>query len=188
MTWDDIAFKHATDKARVHRTTATQGHGYMDIYERMLSSARIGSVLELGIDQGASLRTWCDIWPDAQIIGVDRLDREYEVDRAIVRLGDAADAQFVDAIGRQYGPFDVIVDDASHDPKQVIVSFRALFGHLRHGGWYFIEDLYWPQVMATLPELTHQAVKEFRIIPDAIAANRNVLGVMLIAVQHQGED
>ena len=41
---------------------------------------------------------------------------------------------------KKYGKFDVIIDDGSHFPKDVIFSFKYLFDTLNNNGLYFIED------------------------------------------------
>jgi len=61
--------------------------------------------------------------------------------------GAAGDTQFLDAMSRELGPFDIIIDDGSHMSHHIIASFNALFPHVRPGGIYVVEDLataYWP--------------------------------------------
>jgi hypothetical protein len=48
---------------------------------------------------------------------------------------------------REYGPFDMILDDGSHMNEHVIYSFEHLFQSVKSGGVYAIEDVstsYWP--------------------------------------------
>lgn len=47
MSWDDVAYRHNTDKARVIHSGAA-GHGYMDTYQEVLGEASVGALLELG--------------------------------------------------------------------------------------------------------------------------------------------
>jgi hypothetical protein len=50
-------------------------------------------------------------------------------------------------MSQKYGPFDMIIDDGSHLSPDVIYSFENLFGHVKSGGVYVIEDIctsYWP--------------------------------------------
>ena len=47
------------------------------------------------------------------------------------------------------GPFDIIIDDGSHINSHQIFTFKALFGSLKDGGTYVIEDTqtsYWPHM------------------------------------------
>ena len=59
----------------------------------------------------------------------------------IMEYGDQSDAQFLDRVARQHGPWDLIVDDGGHMMHQQITSFRSMFPHVTSGGMYFIEDL-----------------------------------------------
>ena len=61
--------------------------------------------------------------------------------------GDQGDAQFLNSMARELGPFDIIIDDGSHMSHHIIASLNALFPHVRPGGMYVVEDLataYWP--------------------------------------------
>jgi len=61
--------------------------------------------------------------------------------------GDQNDSGLLNKIGRQPGPFDIIIDDGSHVNEHVKTSFRSLFPYVRPGGLYVVEDLqtaYWP--------------------------------------------
>jgi hypothetical protein len=70
-------------------------------------------------------------------------------------LGSQDDPEFLDAIAyghrpagwaidawRPYGPFDLIIDDASHLSGLTIASFKALYKHLKPGGLYVVEDVH----------------------------------------------
>ena len=44
-------------------------------------------------------------------------------------------------IGESEGPFDIVVDDGSHQPKHIITTFEALYPFLKDEGHYFVEDV-----------------------------------------------
>lgn len=185
MTWDEVAIDCHTDKASV-LYGGGEGHGYMAAYERYLPHDPT-AVLELGVDQGASLRLWDRLFPRADIYGVDLHDRERDVpDRTTVLVGDCSDPGFIEPMARQLGPFDIVVDDASHVPAQVARSFATLFGHVVPGGIYAIEDLYWPDAIPLLAtRLVHQKIERVVLTPDRISRDRNVLGPLLIIIEKQ---
>ena len=95
--------------------------------------------------------------------------------RIEVRRGSQEDAEFLNRVCDELGPFDVIIDDGSHMPQHVTSSFNILFPRLRDGGYYMIEDVqttFWPQfggsalggatmrlAMATLENLHHAEIK-----------------------------
>ena len=112
-------------------------------------------VLEIGIggynrprQGGGSLRMWKEYFPLGTIIGVDVFDKSrLAEDRIVIIQGDQTDSTFLDSVGREHGPFDVVVDDGSHHCADVISTFDALFPHVAMGGMYAMEDIqsgYWP--------------------------------------------
>lgn len=146
-----------TDLGRLHGTDKALGHGYTDFYERLIGHLRDRPMrlLEFGIggysdsaSGGESLRMWRDYFPHAEIIGVDIFDKSAVAgDRITILQGDQSDRAFLSRLGREHGPFDVVIDDGSHVPDHVIITFEALFPHVVDGGYYFVEDIqtsYWP--------------------------------------------
>jgi len=101
-------------------------------------------ILELGIDYGGSLLFWSDFFmhPRAMIIGLDiKLPEGITFPKRVaVRQCDQNDSIALEKIAKQYGPFDIIIDDASHWRKETENSFNALMRYVKPGGYYIIED------------------------------------------------
>lgn len=145
---DSLARYYGTDKSSI-------GHGYARLYERHLKSRRLSvrSVLEIGVGGstsgegyetaagGRSLRMWRDYFPRAQIIGVDLHWKAVAGGRITFEQGDQSDAAFLAVLAERYGPFDLVIDDGSHIGTHINASFKALWGAVRSGGLYVIEDL-----------------------------------------------
>jgi len=121
---------------------------YFPIYESLLASFRTKPVrvLEIGVFLGGSLRMWREyLHADAVIVGID-LDpacaRHDDPAQGVhVRIGAQQDPVFLDALLREFGPFDVILDDGSHVTEHIAASFDHLFRHgLAEGGLYLVED------------------------------------------------
>lgn len=138
QTLDELAIAHVTDKS-------SQYHWYTAIYPHYLERYRHLPIrlLELGVYKGASLRMWADYFthPNRSIIGID-IDTDYlEGDLPertwAVKSDQATPLQFV----IDYGPFDFIIDDASHVCERTIASFKAWWPHLKPGGLYVVEDI-----------------------------------------------
>jgi hypothetical protein len=137
-------------KPRAHKWTH-----YFATYETIFAPSRTRAlrILEIGIYQGASLRLWRSYFenPEAVIVGIDidrtctRFDSPRE--NVHVRIGNQADPVFLDTVTRDFGPFDIIIDDGSHHSSHLIQSFNHLFvGALKDDGIYVAEDLhanYW---------------------------------------------
>lgn len=143
---DEIALQHQTDKASdVHDYCRT-------VYESLFEPLRTDPItlLELGVSEGSSIRTWRDYFPNATIIGVDNnlqvgLDKDLkhldlnELNIFLYEL-DQADPQLPTVIA-EHIPLDIVIDDCSHDNSMTAASFNLLWPCLKPGGLYIIEDL-----------------------------------------------
>lgn len=135
MTLDEIFVKHGTDKGSTE-------HDYGPIYEEHFWSRRLEpvSVVELGVWKGDSLRAWKEYFPSARIFGIDR-DPKPNIPGVKIAQIEQTDDNLIGNFGDLQGPFDIIIDDASHISSKTIRSFQLLWPHLKPGGIYVIEDL-----------------------------------------------
>jgi hypothetical protein len=133
-----IGLKYGTDKA-------SSGHNYLNFYETFFAPLRHQplTVLEIGVLEGASLKTWRDYFPKSKIIGVDILPsaKRFERDRVIVEVLDQSNIDELTRLSLKHGPFDVVIDDGSHMWEHQICSLRAIFPFLKNDGIYVVEDL-----------------------------------------------
>lgn len=101
-------------------------------------------LLEIGIDKGGSLLMWKDYFPKGQIAGLDiKLPRDFTPPEGVTMYeGDQRDTHFLHQVAEKEAPggFDIIIDDGSHYGKNTKITFWTLFGHLKKGGYYVIED------------------------------------------------
>jgi hypothetical protein len=138
MSLDYIGILEGTDKTSLSAD-------YLRHYERILGKLRIEPIqlLEIGVAEGASLRTWERFLPFATIIGVDNNKGclRFAGDRVTVEIGSQADPKFLSALAAKYQP-SVIIDDGSHQSAHVFLTFEHLFPSLLPGGIYVIEDVY----------------------------------------------
>jgi tetratricopeptide (TPR) repeat protein len=58
----------------------------------------------------------------------------------VVEIGSQFDGDFLASLARKYTP-DIIIDDGSHISEHQIFSFERLFGSLKPGGLYLVEDI-----------------------------------------------
>lgn len=134
-------------------------HGYHRYYESKLAPYRDIDglrILEIGAEKGKSLRTWTEYFSKPAAIhgiayGADPVAARNEACKAV---GDekckyvnifALDQSDTEALGKlcQEEPdgWHLIIDDGSHLPRHQLISFQALFPHLKPGGLYVIEDI-----------------------------------------------
>jgi hypothetical protein len=110
-------------------------------------------VLEIGVNNGAGLQLWRQYFdhPDSRVVGIDIQELCAHFDKPSknvhVRIGSQADPDFLAGLVKEFGKFDIIIDDGSHVSSHMITSFNVLFGDgLKESGIYLVEDLhanYW---------------------------------------------
>ena len=117
---------------------------FIEAYQKHFAGLNPKRVLEIGVQNGGSLKIWRDMFPRAEIVGID-IDEECTRQRDTnieVRIGDQTDEKFLESLGE----FDIIIDDGGHKMSQQQISFNLLMPKLREGGIYIIEDThtsYW---------------------------------------------
>lgn len=135
-TLQQIAEEYDTDKA---------SHGYCEIYEKKMGLLRDKpiKILEIGVFYGASLRTWREYFTKAEIHGIDiRLDRCKNINGVSLHEFDVGNHKLLEDFARKYGPWDIIIDDASHTMKHQQNTFDILWSSVNPDGFFVIEDLH----------------------------------------------
>lgn len=126
---------------------------YLDEYDRLFQHYRDEPIrlLEIGIQNGGSLEIWSKFFSKAEkLVGSDInpacMELQFEDPRIGVVVADANTDEAEQRILELSGHFDVIVDDGSHQSRDIVRSFARYFKHLNDGGLYVTEDLhcsYW---------------------------------------------
>lgn len=143
-----LGAKYGTDKVHDHHYTPHYHRRFRELRDEPITLLEIGVG---GYDDpnagGESLRMWADYFPNGNIIGLDITHKTLAMpDGVIIEQGDQSDPRVLHHLGGAYGPFDIVIDDGSHRPADIVQSWVVLWGYLRDGGWYCIEDLqtaYW---------------------------------------------
>ncbi len=126
------------------KTDKGSAHGYERYYKDVLSEDT-KSLLEIGIKAGRSLRAWRHLLPNALLYGIDITDKLF--DRKIVNEANVniviTDSTMIGAGDLLPQNFDVIIDDGSHNYKDVIATFENY--HNKFNKFYVIEDAMYKQ-------------------------------------------
>lgn len=126
---------------------------YFKVYDRYFNQfvAKNANILEIGIENGGSLKLWHEFFENANIYGIDinkdvkKLNLDFA---ASIDIGDQADNEFWKMYLEKNIKFDVIIDDGGHGMHQQLTSLIHLFPNLNEGGVYLIEDThtsYWKE-------------------------------------------
>lgn len=132
---------------------------YIATYKELLAPLKDKpvTILELGVLSGASLLMWYEYFThqNSKIIGLDMsppvnlealYPQDHEVNLCHFRehvfqyQGQQDDDYLLESIIQKHGPFDIVIDDASHRLAPTAASFRGLKDHVKPGGLYIIED------------------------------------------------
>lgn len=141
QSFKELCLKHGTDKVIGRH----QFHDYDLRYPIYFESIRTNPVklLEIGVQDGCSIRMWEDYFPNACITGID-IDPKcanLDFDRSKIFIGKQEDTDFLLGVSSRRGPFDIIIDDGGHICWEQQQTFKTLFPLLSDGGIYVIEDL-----------------------------------------------
>jgi len=136
-TLDSIGQRYGTDKS-------SGQNNFLNFYDRFLAPLRNKPVklLEIGVLNGGSVRTWQDYFYNGKIVGVDINPevKRFATARVQIEVADQSKTQDLDSLAEK-GPFDVVIDDGSHVWPHQILTFRKLINVVEPGGFYIIEDL-----------------------------------------------
>lgn len=130
MSLYELAIKYGSDKASIE-------HNYCQFYEDTLPN-NPKKILEIGVFKGASIRMWKEYFPDAEIHGLDLfIENEIpDIPGVTWHKGHQCDYFLLEELRKH--DFDVIIDDASHNSRDQLITFFGLF----NGKHYYIEDIH----------------------------------------------
>lgn len=126
---------------------------YFPVYERHFSRFvnTDVTVLEIGCGRGGSLQLWKGYFgPHARIVGIDIVPEcaQFAEDQIEIRIGSQSDTPFLKDVVKEFGPFDIVIDDGSHKQDDILASFEFLYPTVSRNGVYLVEDLhtsYWSE-------------------------------------------
>lgn len=126
---------------------------YFPVYEKHFSQWRNKSItfIEIGIGHGGSLQMWQRFFgPLAKIVGID-INPECSASESpgiFIRIGDQSDHNFLQSIIDEFGNPDIVLDDGSHQMKDIMSSFQFFYPKMHKNAIYLVEDLhtaYWEE-------------------------------------------
>lgn len=143
VTLTELANKYGSDKG----TICFHKHGYSKVYENIFKDMRFNELkmLEIGIQSiskegKSSLSIWLEYFPKGHIYGFDIKPVYVKHTRASVMCGDQSKIEDLMKIPDN---MDIIIDDGYHSSQCQQITFDVLFGRLKPGGIYIIEDLHY---------------------------------------------
>ncbi len=120
-------------------------HGLIEIYEKKFNHLREKPInlLEIGVAKGGSLKYWASFFNHerSKILGLDRHIPSCEFSENVSLInGDQNDIKLLKQTASDHGPFNIIIDDASHFTRETSNCFNSLWSEIKSDGYYVIED------------------------------------------------
>ncbi|MXY40117.1 MAG: hypothetical protein F4Y62_09995 [Rhodospirillaceae bacterium] len=132
-------------------------HGYAEDYSGYLKSFNFDErlvVAEFGILRGNGLAIWCDLFPNARVLGFDidtghfEGNRQHLLDRGAFSSNSPEVYKFdqfvesTDYLGEilSGNTIDVCIDDGCHFDEAILCTMRSVMPYLRDRFVYFVED------------------------------------------------
>lgn len=143
-------------------STSKWHQSMLDFYEILLDPFKHLPIdlLEIGVYAGESLRYFREFFthPDTKLVGADmHVPETYNGfpvgNDYILEIGNQSNPVFLQSLADKHGPFDVVLDDASHDVTITKNTFRQLWPHVKEGGFYLIEDMGYEDMRPLLDEV-----------------------------------
>jgi hypothetical protein len=146
---EKLAFKYGTHKC------PQVAHSYTHFYDYLFANKRksIRKLMEIGVGSkkdsnwpnyvnGASLYMWQDFFPKANIYGID-INKKlvFKKGRIQTFLCNQADRVKLTKLIKTIGSdIDIVIDDGSHQPEDIVASCKTLMPLLKKDVIYIIEE------------------------------------------------
>ena len=127
----------------IYNTDKNNYHSYVDeVYEDLFRDVRYSTkkLLEIGVDNGASLFMWRDYFSNAIITGIDSKVCPQAIGRERIEsiVGDAYNYDTCDSLTKD---FDIIIDDGPHTLESMTFVILEYTKKINHTGMIIIEDV-----------------------------------------------
>ena len=145
-----MSFEAREEWVQLCRTWETDKENYYWLYPKVLCPFRDKKlkILEVGVHHGGSLLLFDDYFHDVEIYGLDidttkckegKWKEDIERNSRIKLLkGNQSDIGVLHDLQKQFGPFDIIIDDGSHFVEDIVSTFE--FFKSKFNLLYIIED------------------------------------------------
>ena len=168
---DELFHFYGSDKANIFKKTNKQGHGYSDFYTNQLDELKKQkiNILEIGSYAGASAAAFIKYFPKANVFCFDINISNFEFKSKKMHVfgidinNKNKSQKILTKIFKQhqFSQFDLIIDDGSHNLKDILFSLNFFFQYLKEEGTFIIEDFKHPNYYKYNRNINHILVDEF---------------------------
>ena len=173
---DYLFYEYGSDKANVFKLNQKPGHGYSIYYEKKLEQYKNKNlnILEIGSYAGASAAAFTKYLPKSKVycfdvnvsnfkfksenidvFGID-INNQKKVTKTLNKIFSE----------KNFTQFDLIIDDGSHNLRDILICLKYFFKYVKNKGLYIIEDYKHPNYYKYNRNIDH-------ILVDQIFVNLN---------------
>ena len=162
---------YGSDKGNFFETGNTKGHGYSDFYTSQLNDLKDNkiNILEIGSYAGGSAAAFAKYFSKANIfcLDINISNFKYKSEKIHVYGLDIKNLSKVKKTlskifkENHFNNFDIIIDDGSHNLKDILLSLNFFFKYLKNNGTFIIEDFKHPNYYQYNRNLDHILVDQF---------------------------
>lgn len=143
-----MSLEKLVDNSRTDKNTI---HSYLPVYENLLikNKFKAKNILEIGIQDGGSIKLWADYFINAKVVGIDIID--IDSIHADIKNNDritiyaSSDAYNIDFFNNNFlnkdVKFDLLVDDGPHTLQSMIEFITNYSQIMTDDGILIIEDI-----------------------------------------------
>ena len=124
------------------------GNNYAPGFAELLDGVQVNTIVELGVLTGVSLAMWCELYPDAKVVGLDvdlsRVEWDDLVSRGAFKRNRPLMFEwdgFAPEPIREVSSIDVFVDDGPHKVEAIRRVAEFVKPLMNVGGRYIVEDV-----------------------------------------------
>jgi len=162
---DELFHHYGSDKAETFKINNKPGHGFSKFYKEKLKKFKNKeiNILEIGSYSGASAAAFVKFLPNSNIFcfDVNISNFKYKAKNIHVFGVDINNEKKINKklqsifLKYKFCKFDLIIDDGSHNLKDMLVGLKFLFKFVNSGGIYVIEDFKHPNYYQYNNNLNH---------------------------------
>ena len=145
---DDLFIKFNCDKGShcIFNNKKILTHKYSKFYNKYLSKIRKKrlNILELGSHEGKSIASFYYFFPKSNFYGanINPFQMRYTSKRIKELYVDVSSEKILNNLAKNFDfDFDLIIDDASHNLRDILITLPIFFKKLKKKGFYVIEDI-----------------------------------------------
>ena len=169
----DGLFNHyGSDKANIFKKTKNKGHGYSKFYKQKLEKLKNQkiNILEIGSYAGASAAAFAKYLPDSKIFCFDINISNFEYKSKKIHVFG------LDINNQKKAVKNIIIDDGSHNLRDILIALKLFFKYLKNKGLYIIEDFKHPNYYPYNRNINHILIDElFKNLEKKNTFNSNII-------------